>query len=489
MPCVPDKTCAILNKNTDSGKEVNLVTEKKQGLNVSVKSFLTAIVVVLILMVLTYVLTFLIPGGEYARVVDANGNTVIDPAGGFSYVAGGLPLWKWLLSPVLVMGAEGGGMIIAILAFLLVVGGVFNALEVCSLMKYMLDRLVHRFGAVRYRLLGVVTLFFMATGSFIGSFEECVPLVPIVCALAVSLGWDVMTGMGMSLLAVGCGFAAGVCNPFSVGVAQSLAGLPMFSGVWLRLLAFGLIYGLLFGFLYLYAKKIQTVPAASGTEFAAQPRLDAGLKWFGGILGTGILLVLSSGFITALRDYTMIIVAVMFLAGGLAACAAAGMGAATLGRAFGKGMVSILPAVALILMASSIKYTLTEGKILDTVLYWAVQSVDGLPKWCIILVIYALVLGLNFFISSGSAKAFLLIPLIAPMAQLFGIESQLCVMAFAFGDGFSNVFYPTNAALLIALGLADVNYGDWVKFSWKFQGMNLVLTSVLLLVGLAVGYC
>ena len=92
-------------------------------------------------------------------VVDANGNTVIDPAGGFSYVAGGLPLWKWLLSPVLVMGAEGGGMIIAILAFLLVVGGVFNALEVCSLMKYMLDRLVHRFGAVRYRLLGVVCRF------------------------------------------------------------------------------------------------------------------------------------------------------------------------------------------------------------------------------------------------------------------------------------------------------------------------------------------
>ena len=489
MPCVPDKNCAILNKNTNSEKEVNFVTEKKQGLNVSVKSFLTAIVVVLVLMVLTYVLTFLIPGGEYARVVDGSGNTVIDPAGGFSYVAGGLPFWKWLLSPVLVLGAEGGGMVIAILVFLLVVGGVFNALEVCGLMKYMLDRLVHRFGAARYRLLGVVTLFFMAMGSFIGSFEECVPLVPIVCALAVSLGWDVMTGMGMSLLAVGCGFAAGVCNPFSVGVAQSLAGLPMFSGMWLRCVSFVLIYALLLAFLLRHAKQVDRGGAIAPAEFTADRKLDAGLKWFGGILGTGILLVLCSGFITALQDYTMVIVAVMFLAGGLTACAAAGMGGKTLGRAFGKGMVSILPAVALILMASSIKYTLTEGKILDTVLYWAVQSVDGLPKWCIILFIYALVLGLNFFISSGSAKAFLLIPLIAPMAQLFGIEPQLCVMAFAFGDGFSNVFYPTNAALLISLGLVDVNYGDWVKFSWKFQGLNLVLTSILLLVGLAVGYC
>ena len=462
--------------------------EKQAGLNVSVRSFLTAIIVVLILMILTFALTFAIPGGEYARILDENGNTVIDAAGGFSYVAGGIPFWKWLLSPVLVLGAEGGGMIIAILAFLLVVGGVFNALEACGLMKYMLNRLVHRFGAARYRLMAVVTFFFMAMGAFIGSFEECVPLVPIVSALAVSLGWDVMTGMGMSLLAVGCGFAAGVCNPFTVGVAQSLAGLPMFSGIWLRAISFVFIYALLLAFLVRHAKKVDRGETVLEGEFSPDRRLDAGLKWFGGILGAGILLVLSSGFITVLQDYTMIIVAVMFLLGGLTAAKAAGGSGNELGRTFGKGVVSIFPAVVLILMASSIRYTLTEAKILDTILYWAVQSVDGLPNWCIILFIYALVLGLNFFISSGSAKAFLLMPLIVPMAQLFGIEPQLCVMAFAFGDGFSNVFYPTNAALLIALGLADVSYTDWIKFSWKFQGMNLAVTSLLLLVGLVLGY-
>ena len=96
---------------------------------------------------------------------------------------------------------------------------------------------------------------------------------------------------------------------------------------------------------------------------------------------------------------------------------------------------------------------------------------------------------MNFFISSGSAKAFLLMPLIVPLAQMFGISPQLCVVAFAFGDGFSNVFYPTNAALLISLGLADMSYGKWVKYSWKFQILNLLLTSGLLLLGLAFGYC
>ena len=95
---------------------------------------------------------------------------------------------------------------------------------------------------------------------------------------------------------------------------------------------------------------------------------------------------------------------------------------------------------------------------------------------------------MNFFIPSGSAKAFMLIPLIVPMAQIFGLSAQLCVVAFAFGDGFSNVFYPTNPVLLISLGLADVSYSKWVKFSWKFQLMNIILTSAILLFGLAVGY-
>ena len=459
-------------------------------LNVSVKSFLTAIVVILVLMVGTYVLTWFIPGGEYQRVVNEAGNTVIDAAGGFSYMEGGLPFWKWILSPILVLGAEGGGLIAAILAFLLVIGGVFQSLDERGLMSYMLDKLVHRFGAHRYRLMAVVTLFFMAMGAFIGSFEECVPLVPIVVALAVGLGWDDLTGMGMSLLAVGCGFASGVCNPFTVGVAQSLAGLPMFSGIWLRLVSFVLIYVLLLVFLMRHAKKVDRQEGDwERKAFSADKKLDLGLFWFVLIVGVGIVLVLCSGFLTFLQDYTMIIVAVMFLVAGIVSTLVSGMSGKDLGRSFAKGVKSILPAIALILMASSIKYTLTEANILDTLLHWGVEAAGELPQWAMVLFIYLIVLVMNFFISSGSAKAFLLIPLIVPMAQLFGIPEQLCIVAFAFGDGFSNVFYPTNAALLIALGLANVSYGKWVKFSWKFQLANLLLTSALLLFGLAVGYC
>ncbi|MBQ3128148.1 MAG: YfcC family protein [Clostridia bacterium] len=464
--------------------------KKEKGLNVSVKSFITAIVVIFVLMVASYILTLVIPSGEYVRFQDASGNMLIDVNGGYYNVEGGIPLWKWALSPILVLGASGSGTLIAVIVFLLVIGGIFNALDKSGLMKYMLDRMVKRFGAVRYRLMAVVTFFFMAMGAMIGSFEEVVPLVPIVVALAINLGWNSLTGVGMSLLAVGCGFASGVCNPFTVGVAQQLAGLPMFSGAWLRAVAFVLIYALLMLFLTLYAKKIEKPINTQNSidNFSTDKKMDKGLICFVSILGAGILTILCSGFIPALQDYTMIIVAVMFLAAGVTATLVSGMKGKELAKTSWNGVTSIFPAVIMILMASSIKFTLEEAKVLDTILHGAVGLAQNMPTWAVILFIYLIVLGMNFFIPSGSAKAFMLIPLIVPMAQIFGVSAQLCVVAFAFGDGFSNVFYPTNPALLISLGLADVSYSKWFKFSWKFQVMNLILTSAILLFGLAVGY-
>ena len=464
-----------------------MTDEKKRGLNIGARSFITAIAVIFVLMVLSYVLTLVLPSGSYTRLEDANGKVVI---GDYTVEERNFPFWKWLLSPILVLNASGSGSLIAVIVFLLVIGGVFNSLEQCGLIKYMLDRLAHRFGGVRYRLMAMVVLFFMALGSLVGSFEECVPLVPIVVALAVNLGWDALTGVGMSLLAAGCGFAAGVCNPFTVGVAQQLAELPMFSGAWMRLISFCAIYGLLMAFLTLYAKKIEK-PIAENTSnalFIANAKLDRALICFASILGVGIATVLCSGFIPALQDYTMIIVAVMFLVAGIASTLVAGMSGKRLGKTALDGVMEIMPAVIMILMASSIKFTLEEAGTLDTILHEAVQLAETMPNWLVILFIYLIVLAMNFFIPSGSAKAFMLIPLIVPMADIFGISRQLCVMAFAFGDGFSNVLYPTNPALLISLGLAGVSYGNWFKWSWKFQALNLLLTSALLLLGLVIGY-
>lgn len=442
------------------------MSEKKEntGINISVKSFITAIVVIFALMVLTYGLTFIIPGG-------------------------GIPFWKWALSPILVLGAEGNVSLIAVIVFLLVIGGIFNCLDKCGLMQYMLDTITDKFGKEKYKLLALVALFFMAMGAMIGSFEEAVPMVPIVVAMAVRLGWNPLVGLGMSILAIGCGFSAGVCNPFTVGVAQELAGLPMFSGIWFRIVAFVLVYLLLLLFLYSYAKKIEKPVDVEGFKhgFTYDRKMAKGLKLFAGIMCGGILLVLSSVVLTFLQDVTMIIVAVTFLVAGLVAVVATGRGGNIL-KTFFSGVSSVFAAVFMILMANSIKYTMVEGNILDPILQGMVDTASTLPGWSVILFIYLIVLVMNFFIASGSAKAFLLMPLIIPIAETFGISAQLCIVAFAFGDGFSNVFYPTNPVLLISLGLANVDYVKWFKWSFKFQFLNLILTSILLLIGLAIGY-
>ena len=394
--------------------------KKKITLEASEKSFITAIAAIFLMMVLTYGLTFIIPGG-------------------------GIPFWKWILSPVLVLFGEDNGSLIAIIALLVVLGGVFNTLDKFGILRLLLDKITGKFGKQRRVLLAVIPLFFMALGSAAGSYEECVPLVPVVVALAIRLGWDVLTGLGMSVLAVGCGFAAGVCNPFTIGVAQELAGLPMFSGMWLRAVSFVCIYLTLMGFLFLHVKKVEKPMNLQDVENPQK-----------GITN----IVPSSG--SRLWKITL---------------------------TFKDGVVSVLPGVLLILMANSIRFTMMEGNILEPILQGAIALADGLPRWSVILFIYGLVLLLNFFIPSGSAKAFLLMPLIVPLAQAFDISAQLCVMAFAFGDGFSNVFYPTNPVLLISLGLANTSYGDWAKWSGKFQLVNLFLTSALLLFGLAIGYC
>ena len=129
-------------------------SSSKSNMNISTQSFLTAIVVIFVLMIAAYVLTLVIPGGSYARVDDGSGHMIVDVAGGFSFTEGGLPFWKWLLSPVLVLTAAGSGTLIAVIAFLLVIGGVFSALDRCGPMRHMLDKMVRRFGAVRYRLMG-----------------------------------------------------------------------------------------------------------------------------------------------------------------------------------------------------------------------------------------------------------------------------------------------------------------------------------------------
>ena len=166
--------------------------------SISTISFIRAMIVIFALMTFTYILTFVIPSGEYLRSLDASGNLIIDSSLSFSFVDGHISFFKWICSPILILFSEGSFSIIAIILFLMIIGGIFTCLDVCGLMRYMLDSITVKFQSKRYLLLAMITLFFMALGSLVGSFEECVPLVPIVVMIAIRFGWDKITGLGMS---------------------------------------------------------------------------------------------------------------------------------------------------------------------------------------------------------------------------------------------------------------------------------------------------
>lgn len=466
--------------------ELNYIKTK----SINAKSFFTSIAIIFILMLFSYVLTFILPGGEYTRYVTQSGNTMVDVSVPFKVVDSGMPFWKWVLAPLLVLGSDTGSTLIIVIAFLFIIGGVFRSFRLYGLNEYLLNKIVYIYGNNKYKLMYVLILFFMCIGSFAGTFEAVIPIVPIVVSLSIVLGWNGVLGLAISLLSVECGFAVGIMNSFTVGVAQTLSGIQMFSGAWLRIISFVLIYILLSIFLTRCAKRLDKCSIEQSiAKFEIDTRMDKALKFFLISILLGIVCILSFSLISSLRKYTMILIVITFFIAGVGAVKIAGMKLDDFIKTFFDGVISMIPCVVVILMASSIKYILTESNIMDTILHGAVSIADGMPNELLIIFIYCLCLFINFFIPSGTAKAFLLIPLIVPLAQIFGISAQLCVLAYAFGDGFSNVVYPTNPGLLISLGLSDISYIDWIKFSWKFHLINFILTSLILEFGLMVGYC
>ena len=483
------------------------MTQKSSGsMNLSVRSFLSTVAILLSLMVLAGVLTRVLPQGQYDRALSESGyEMVVDGSYRTLDTAEKLPVWRWFTAPVEMLGDAQALTAVVIIIFILLVGGTFAVLEKAQVFRYLIAVTINRFGGRKYLLLCLITLLCMVLGSTIGLFEETVPLVPILVLLALALGWDTMTGLGMSIMAVGFGFAAGTFNPFTVVVAQKMADLPLFSGLWLRVVTFMLIYALLCFFLIRHAKRVERKPSLSPT-FAADEvrrqnltpdgdkalltgtRVLHAVKVFGAAVALLFLYVFTALLIPALTDYTMVVMAVLLTAGGLIAGKVSGYTEKGMFKDFLSGMVSMLPGALLILMSMSVRHILEAGGILDTILYLARGLLTDMSPHTAILVIYGIVLALQFFISSAASKAFLILPLIAPLADMVGLSRQSIVLAFCCGDGFTNVFFPTNALLLIVLGMMGVPYAKWFKWTWKLQLAVLVLTALVLLFAVEAGY-
>ena len=466
--------------------------------NISVRSFVTVMVLLLVVLLLSGSLSYFVPQGNFQRAADGN----IIPG---SYQAGdveGIALWRIFTAPVRVFASEDAITIIMISVFLLVMSGIFNLLDKTGGIKAFIAYIMRSLKNSGRQVICITVLVFMLFGSLFGMFEELVTLLPLIIVFMLSMQLDTMVGLGTCLMAACFGFSTAITNPFSVGTAAQLAGIPVSSGAWLRVVFFVIVYVLLCIFLLGYLKMIRRDPKRSPSyeidqkkranlmvqkEDASQDqqKIFRVYALFFAIQGT---LLVAIACVRAISGLAIPILAASFLIFGLLAGQLVCKNFRAVLSYFLKGGAAMLPAVAMIALASSVKLVMAESNIIDTVMHSVLQLLEGKGKFVTILLIYGLILFLQLFIGSASAKIFLVMPIVLPITNALGISPTLVILTYCMADGFTDVILPTNPVLLIGLSMANVSYWKWLKWTWKLQLLLFIVSVLVLFLGVSVGY-
>lgn len=443
-------------------------------------------------------LSYFVPQGAFERDADSN----IIPG---TYQAGkveGIAIWRVLTAPLRVFVSEDAITIIMISIFLLVMSGVFNLLDKTGGIKTFIAYIMRSLRDSGGPVVCVTVLLFMLFGSLFGMFEELVTLLPLIIVFMLSMQLDTMMGLGACLLAACFGFSTAIANPFSVGTAAQLAGIHVSSGVWLRILFFVVVYAVLCIFLMGYLKKIHRDPKSSLTyemdqkkrESLTDQREDATedrqriFRIYAVFFAIQGALLVAIACIRVISGLAIPILAASFLISGLIAGQLVCKDFRRVLACFLQGAAAMLPAVAMIALASSVKLVMVESNIIDTVMDAVLRLLTGKGKYVTILLIYALILFLQLFIGSASAKIFLVMPIVLPITNALGISPTLVILTYCMADGFTDVILPTNPVLLIGLSMANVSYWKWLKWTWKLQLLLLSVSVFVLFIGVIIGY-
>ncbi|MBR0136515.1 MAG: hypothetical protein IJM18_09945 [Clostridia bacterium] len=468
-------------------------------IDLSTKTFIQVTALLLALMIAAIVMTYVIPKGSFG----------VNPDGSTNYLEytrddgrGGIPLYKGLLAPILVFFSDNGLTLVMLSLFLIVIFAAFQVMNDFGGIRVLVGAVSARFQKRRGLLLAAVGLVFMCFGAFLGQFEETLTLLPIVAALTVMVGLDSFTGFLISTIACGFGFASAITNPFTVLLASSIIGANPMEHIWYRIVIFIVMYLLLMLFVYLYVRRITKDPSASLTaahdeklrEKNAQPveneyspaeakRIRITYIVF---LLVCLAILITCSSVAALRDYTVVFLIAYFLIFGLLAGIICSRKPGAVFKSFLKGAVSALPSIVFIAIASSIKYIFDEGGIMPTIVHHINELVAGRNLFLIALLLYGIILVLEFFISSSTAKAILVMGMLAVVNV--GLSKQMLVLIYTFADGYTNVLFPTSPVLLIGLSMIEVDYFKWVKKSAPLFAANLALVVLFIFLGIAIGY-
>ena len=467
--------------------------------------------IIFAIIVLAAVLTWIIPAGSFEKaemLVEGVGTREVVVPGSYQLIPPDASetiverlmhsVGMIFMAPVLGFADEH---VAPIIAFVLFIGGAFAVLLETGAIDAALRRLVRvtsRSATLERLLIPLFMVLFSLGGAVFGMSEETIPFILIFVPLALTLGYDSITGAAIPLLGSGAGFAAAFLNPFTVGVAQGIAQVPLFSGFGFRFVLWICTTSVAIAFVMWHAHRVRLDPSKSPTKDIDRLKretgthLDAGDESFSGrqkqvlaIFGLAIA-VLIYGVLE--QGWYIIEIAALFIATGVVMGAVGGLGANQTAKSFMDGARDLVATALIIGIARGILVVMQDGQIIDTILNSLSDGLEGAGPVVAAQGMFGLQTIINFFVPSGSGQAALTMPLMAPLADLLGVSRQVAVLAYQMGDGFTNLIIPTSPVLMGALSLAGVPWTKWARWMLPLQIALFGLGLMALFAAVQIGF-
>ena len=454
---------------------------------------LNTFAIILAVIVLVTVLTWIVPSGAYDRV-DVDGRQMVVAGTYHAVPANPQGLFDVLTAPV--HGFENTALVIV---FLLIIGGVLAVVEKTGAITAGIKEASRFFGRhprFKFLFIPLGIIVFSLCGATFGMCEEALIFIPILIPLSLSLGYDSALGTAIPFVGAGVGFAAAFTNPFTVGIAQGIAQVPLYSGLGYRLIIWAVCTAVVITFMMLYARKIRKDPTKSLTyQFDLEKRKELGMDqnaekitlrqkgvlvvFIGGILllVAGVLKPQLCDFIKGFTglDLMQLLnleaggwyiseIAALFLGVGFLSAIVGGLSMSEFNDSFFDGVRGMASIAMLLCFAQAIILIAQQGQILDTMLNFMSKGISKLHPIVASWAAMMLQTVIDFFIPSGSSKAVLTMPILAPLADLIGITRQTMVLSFQLGGSWLNMIFPTDPVTIAAIGFARIAYGKWLKW-------------------------
>ncbi len=460
-----------------SNKAKNVSTQKNK------REILDGMVMLFILVFIVAVLTYIVPAGEYTRTV-VDGKTIVD-GNSFKYIEQS-PVSFFDFFKSIPNGLQSASMLIIMI---ILTGGSIRIFDGTGAIKAAIFRLKDIIGEDKSSIILVaMVLFFGSLGAFPSMLEGAIPFAPLCIGISLALGYDALVGIFVSLAAIVAGWSAGVTNPWTTGIGQNIAELPLFSGIGFRMVVFVVFMAISIFYILRYAAKIKKNPESSlvhgmsiehlvGNGLEDKPEFTIRLKL---VLLTFALTILTLVYGTLNWKWGIPEMSAAYVIGSIIGGIIAGYDANKIVNEMLEGGKAIFTGAMAIGLARAISVIMDQGNITDTIVHSLASLLQGQSPTFNAIGMFILQSLLNFFIPSGSGQALVTLPIIIPVADLIGLNRQIAILAFQFGDGLSNLCYPTVGALIAFLAYTKISYTKWIKFIMPYIIIIWIASAILL---------